>query len=333
MAVKVGVVGLSFGRIHVESLAQMPEAKIVALADLNEAKVKEFTGKFGGNGYCDWKEMIKRQKDLDAVVLATPAHIRLDPIRAICRRGLAMFTEKPPALDMRSASKITAVIEKAKIINSVGFMYRWAPNALRMRELISGRQRLFARLVIAWPVFSWVRDGLAPQRLYQYAGCGGPMIEQGIHYQDVLRYIVQDEPVALQAMVDPGRIFPTQGRDCEETFALTMRHASGMLTSHVHNWSHGGMVMDLQVVGRDFDLTWHMTGGTNNKLEGKVGEQVILEGSEERLHLLEIQGFVKAVATNDQSIIRSSYADAARTLAVCAAATRSIRTGKTVKLA
>jgi len=32
-----------------------------------------------------------------------------------------------------------------------------------------------------------------------------------------------------------------------------------MLSAHVHNWSHKGTVMDIQIVGDNYDLIWHMT--------------------------------------------------------------------------
>jgi len=44
-------------------------------------------------------------------------------------------------------------------------------------------------------------------------------------------------------------------------------------------------------------------------------------------------GFVNAVQQNNQSLLRSSYADACKTLAVCEAANNAISSGSAVPIA
>ena len=262
MAVRVGIVGLgSPGRRHAESLQAAGGAQLTAVADLNPDLVAASVKAHGVRGYGHWAELLEGEPDLDAVILATPARVRLGPIQAIAERGIALFCEKPPALDLATARQACQAIARAGIINSVGLQFRWSPAASRMRELLAGRARLFARLVVAWPVLDWVKQGHASPALWHKEDCGGPMVEQGIHYQDVLRYVSQDEPVAVQAMAELGRTEAPGPRDSEDTTIVSVRHASGMLTSHVHNWSHRGRVMDLQIVGDDFELTWRMGDG------------------------------------------------------------------------
>lgn len=331
MSLQVGIVGLGWaGQKHTESLAGLEGVKIAAFADLAEDRLKKFAGQHGARAYTHWQQMLDAERNLDAVILASPAQVRLEPIRAIAARGLALFCEKPPALDLAAARKAAALIRKAGVLNSVGFQYRWSPLAGKMRDLIEGRPLLFARIVVAWPVFDWVRSGHAPRHLYRKDLCGGPLIEQGIHFQDALRFITRDEPVAVQGLADPGRIHPVEGRDCEETTALLLRHASGMVTSHIHNWSHQAKLLQLQIVGHKFDLTWQMEGAV--RLFGAVEGQPIDETSTADPYLEEIRGFIAAVRKKDQSLIRSSYADACQTLAVCAAATRAIAGGKPIAI-
>jgi predicted dehydrogenase len=331
MSVKIGVVGLGIGALHVRSLARIPDAKMVAFADLDEARVRKFAEEHGARGYADWGAMLEGESELDAVILATPAKVRLEPIRAICGRGLALFCEKPPAVNLQAALEIRDIVENAGVLNAVGFMYRWSPLADRMREIIAGRPRLFARGVVAWPVFDWVLTGSAPKNLFRKDGCGGPLIEQAIHYQDVLRYITGDEPVTVHAMAELGTLIPREGRDCEETTAYLLRHASGMLSTHVHNWSHKGTVMEIQIVGDNYELTWHMTHEAM-KLTGTVDGEALDEPCGSEYYFDEMAGFVRAVKQGDQSIIRSSYADACRTLAVCEAGTEAIASGSAVAI-
>ncbi len=325
MPIKVGIVGLGWaGQQHTKVLASLPEAKIVAFADLDPERVAAFADQHGARAYGHWKDMLGGEPELDAVILATPAQVRLEPIEAIAARKIALFCEKPPALDVATALKAADAIRRAGIINSVGFQYRWAPPAQRMRELIAGRPRLFARIAVAWPVFDWVRDGLAPSHLYSKAKSGGPLIEQGIHFQDVLRYITEDEPLCLHAMAELGRTQPREGRDSEDTTLVLARHQSGMLSTHVQNWSHSRTILQLQIVGDDFDLTWNIANG---ELSGTLAGEPLREALTGDPHSEEMHGFVSAVARREQAIIRSSYLDACWSLAACEAAALSISTG------
>lgn len=331
MKLKIGVVGLGIGAVHVASLDKIPEAQIVALADLDAPRVQRFADERGARAYADWQSMLDGEAELDAVILATPAKIRLEPIRAICERGIALFCEKPPAVDLKSALEIRDIIESAGILNTVGFMYRWSPLALRMKQLIAGRPRLFARGVVAWPVFDWVVSGAAPKSLYSKAACGGPLIEQAIHYQDVLRYITGDEPVSVHAIANLSTLLAPEGRDCEETTAYILRHESGMLSNHIQNWSHKGTVMQIQVVGDYYDLTWNMNHG-DMKLTGTIDGDSIQETSDSNYYFSEMVGFIQAVQQNEQSLIRSSYADACQSMAVCEAATNAVTSGEAVAI-
>ena len=330
MSVKIGVVGMGIGARHVENLERVPDAEVVAVADLDLEKAQEIGERVGALAYRDWQAMLDGSPDLDAVILATPASVREAPIRAICERKLALLCEKPPALSSAEATAIRDVIEDSGVLNTVGFMYRWNPLATRMRELINNRPLLFARSVVAWPILQGIELGFVAKNLYSKAACGGPLIEQAIHFQDVLRYITGDEPQSVQGVAELGNIIPRSTRDCEETTAYVMRHASGMLSTHVHNWSHKRTLIQLQVVGEELDLTMQMEGEL--WLRGKIGDLEINESWEGSNYYEEIVGFVDAVQSNDQSLMRSPYADACRSFKVCEAATQAITNGNTVKI-
>lgn len=327
--VKCAVLGLGIGAVHLRNLAKISDAELVAVADLNMDLARKAAEQAGARAYGDLGALLDGEQELDAVIVATPAMVRRQPIEAICARRVALFCEKPPALNSIEAQAISDIIARAGILNSVGFMYRWSPQAHRLREMLAGRPRLFARTVVAWPIFDWVASGGVPKYLYSKARCGGPLIEQAIHFQDVLRYVTGDEPMRVEAMADLGRIAPLDsGRDCEETTAYLLRHESGMLSTHIHNWTHQGMLLQMQIVGQQFDLTWQMEG--ERRLFGAIDGKNISETSDADPYFEELVGFVEAVRRKDQGLIRSSYADATRSLQVCEAAARAVETGEGV---
>jgi len=326
MSVRIGVIGLgNMGQRHIKSALQLGDlVQLAAVADPDASKRDACAASHAVPAYEQWDQMLD-QAELDAVIIACAAVERLAPIEAAAKRKIAIFCEKPPALTMADAQAAANTIRENGIINTVGFQYRWDPLASRMRELVASSQPLFARIMVAWNVFGWVRDGAAPLNLYRKNGCGGPFIEQGIHFQDVLRYIVNDEPSQVHAMAELGNNHPTTDRDCEETSVLTVKHAGGLLTSHVHNWSHRETCVQLELVGVDYHLTWTMEG--NRRLTGTIDGQTINETADQNNYETEIHGFIKAVAERDQQLLRSSYADACRSLATCFAAERSLQSG------
>ena len=330
MSVNIGVVGMGIGSRHVENLELMPGAKIVAIADLHLEKATEIAQRVGATAYADWSEMLEGCPDLDAVILATPASVREEPIRAICERKIALFCEKPPALSSEEAVTIQNIIEDSGVLNTVGFMYRWNHLATRMRELVDNRPLLFARSVVAWPILQGAEQGDLTKALFSKAQCGGPLIEQAIHFQDALRYVTNDDPISVQGVAELGNIVTREGRDCEETTAFVMQHASGMLSTHIQNWTHNAALIQIQVVGENLDLTMQME--EELWLKGHVDGVQIDEKWEGNNYYEEIVGFVDAVAKNDQSLLRSSYADACRSFKVCEAATEAVANGNNVAI-
>lgn len=331
MSVKVGVVGMGIGSRHVENLELVEDAEIVAVADLNLEKAKEIGDRVGAKSYRDWQSMLDGSPDLDAVILATPAVVREEPIRAICERKLALLCEKPPALNSAEAAMIQKIIDDSGVLNTVGFMYRWNHLATLMRKLVNNRPLLFSRSVVAWPILQGVEKGFVPKSLFSKAACGGPLIEQAIHFQDALRYITGDDPQSVQGVAELGDIVTKEGRDCEETTCFVMRHASGMLSNHIQNWSHTQTLIQIQVVGENLDLTMQMEGPL--WLKGTADGIDINECWDGNNYYEEIVGFVDAVKKQDQSLMRSPYADACRSFKVCEAATEAVTNGKNVRIA
>jgi predicted dehydrogenase len=319
---RTAVIGLgSPGLLHTKNVLASGKAEIVAYADIDISKAQKTAGERGGNAYADYREMLDRE-NLDAVFLCTPHFVRLDPIREIAARGVALFCEKPPAFTLEEARECAQVIAGAGIINAVGFMYRWARISEEMRNRIAGRKLLACLIRGAWPVLFW--KGIPPWLSIKEKS-GGAIVEQGVHLIDVARYMTQDEMTGVHAF--GAHVVATLSPECtvEDTVSVNYRFASGALGAHLHNWSHQGWVWEVDCIGEDFRLTWDMA---NNRLVGKVGEEPVEIREQDDCYRTEVEGFLEAVSAGDQSRIRSSYADSVRTLAVALAAAQSLETGE-----
>src|SRR5262249_25293073 len=84
----------------------------------------------------------------------------------------------------------------------------------------------------------------------------------------------------------------------------------------------------VELSGRDFYLKLTM----DTLLKGQSENQPIDFTGKETGYFRQVEHFIQAVEKGDQRLVRSSYEDAARSLALTFAATRSIETGKVEKV-
>ena len=189
MNIKVGIVGLgTISKTHLNTLKSIKDVELVAVCDVDKQKVKDAQKEFGGEPYFDFNEMLKEQA-LDAILICVPQKVRYEPIESAVRKGLAIFCEKPPAFDMETARKVERVIKKSKVINSVGFMYRYSKITDMAKELIKGHTISMMRSTFLCSA------GLNPNLpgwflLKEHSA--GPLLDQAIHFIDVERYILGD---------------------------------------------------------------------------------------------------------------------------------------------
>jgi predicted dehydrogenase len=97
-SVRIGIIGAGqIGTYHLERYTKIPEARIVAVADLMPGKVDAAKSRFGiPDGYADYRGLLKRA-DIDAVDVCVHnnkhAPITIDALRA----GKDVYCEKPMA--------------------------------------------------------------------------------------------------------------------------------------------------------------------------------------------------------------------------------------------
>ena len=102
----VGLKGV--GRQHLKGLAESARAKLVAVADIDAEHAGRVADEHGARAYGDYRALLDGEKELDAVVFATPHHLHapmsLDALRADCH----VFVEKPIAIRVSEADAMVA---------------------------------------------------------------------------------------------------------------------------------------------------------------------------------------------------------------------------------
>ena len=220
-SVRFGVVGLGFGRCHAKVLSTLPGARLVAVADLDpEAQgidLEPWAAKLGARGYRDGLRMLA-EEDLDAVVVAVPPGARRRLVTAAGERGIAVFLEKPFAVDEAHAEEMTELLDRFPGMPvMMDFCLRHLPAVRRLRELLDGPlgEGLVVNADLLLP-----RDD-SPPWVWDPAAGNGIVNENTCHTLDTLCFLL-GEPVSVQAA---GGSY--LGSPLEDGVAVVLRFASG----------------------------------------------------------------------------------------------------------
>lgn len=120
----VGCGGIANG-FHMRDLSQIPEARLVACADVRREVARGFAQKWGAEAsYGDHHELLARE-DLDAVIVATHhethAAIAVDALEA----GKHVLVQKPLTTRMEDADRLVAVAEARPRQKVQCFPFNW----------------------------------------------------------------------------------------------------------------------------------------------------------------------------------------------------------------
>jgi predicted dehydrogenase len=197
----VGIVGLA----HLHPRSYMPlfdaidDLQVVAAAEANPAVRDSFLKDFPVRGYADWREMIEKER-LDLAVVFLPHAACPDAAVACAERGIHLIVEKPMAASAEGVARMKAAAEKAGVLLTTPYVWRYHPVALQMKRLLD--EGVLGRVVgcdgrcAAGRLGRYIQ-GNAEWMLTRALSGGGPMFNLGVHWIDLYRWFLQDEVVEV----------------------------------------------------------------------------------------------------------------------------------------
>ena len=122
---RVGVVGVGhLGQHHARLLAGLPDARLVAVADIDAARAEQVGQRYGAASTTDWRELIGR---VDAVSIAVPTVSHCDVALGCIDAGMAVLVEKPMASSLIEADRIIEAAARRGVAFGVGHTERFNP--------------------------------------------------------------------------------------------------------------------------------------------------------------------------------------------------------------
>jgi len=194
MVYNLGIIGC--GNIwrmrHKPSLQNLKDLfHVQIVCDVREDAAKKAAEEMNCDYTVDWRDVVERE-DVDAVSLLTPPFVRLEPIREICRRGKALYCEKPLALNITEAKEIRELVNKSGIPFITEFIRRHFKTTQKMMDLFKNE---LGEPVIAWCVtgpWGWNTGGWENWMVDQRKA-GGQMLDLGSHFVDFINFIFKTD--------------------------------------------------------------------------------------------------------------------------------------------
>ena len=189
------------------NIAHIPEFDLAAVCDLDEGKARYAARKYGATAWFTDVETMLDQVQPAGVCVCGPAEMHYQVSLQVLRRGIPIFTEKPPALALAQAQEMADTARQAGTWGMVAFMKRFAPANVVAQEYMAKPE--FGRLSSIT-----LMHGSGP-----YTDLRRMLLFNGIHMLDLGRFLAGDV-VSLFAFATPAGA-PTQA------VSVSMRFANG----------------------------------------------------------------------------------------------------------
>jgi len=127
--VRIGVIGCGdiAERAHIPNVLAEPQARLEAVSDINENKLLAIQKKFNiskDRCYTDYAQILSL-KNIDAVVIATPAVTHGEIVLKAIEARKHVFVEKPISITVAEAEAIVKSAKEAELKIAVGYQHRF----------------------------------------------------------------------------------------------------------------------------------------------------------------------------------------------------------------
>jgi len=215
----IAVIGAGrIGQIHARNVADHAGARLVGVADYDQAAAERLAGALGSKAVS-----LDAAFGADAVMICSPTNTHADYIERAAGLGRAVFCEKPVDLSAERVRACLAVVEKAGIKLMVGFNRRFDPHFAALKRRLDAREigKLEMLTILS-------RDPSPPPAEY-VARSGGLFRDMMIHDLDMARFLLGEEPVEIFAAAS-NLVDPAIGAAGDvDTAMVTLRTASGKI--------------------------------------------------------------------------------------------------------
>jgi UDP-N-acetyl-2-amino-2-deoxyglucuronate dehydrogenase len=302
----------SIAQVHAKVLSSLDESEFIACADTDKAKASALANEYGINQYHSLEEMLDHEK-IDVLHICTPHYLHTPMAFQAADKNIAVFTEKPPAMNMEQWVKFSTL--KSRIPVGICFQNRYNPSVQYIHELVTSGEAgniNGARAIVTWSrgkkyyaSGEW-RGKLATEG-------GGVLINQSIHTLDLLTYL-SGKPEKVEANCSNHHLKDTiEVEDTVEAFLSYKDHSALFYASTAYS-SDSKVMLELDCSKMILTLN-----GSSVRREDKSGRIMNIEFKEDAPlgksywgngHYICIKDYYRSLITGSKPAISIDEADA-----------------------
>ena len=219
------------GQVLMNSIRQIPGIRIKAVCDIwtafNQKRVSRILKRYKheNNTYVDYEEMLAKEKDLDAVIIATPDFWHSRHTVACLEAGLDVYCEKEMSNTLEGAKKMMEAAKKTGKLLQIGHQRRSNPKYRHVYDKIITDAKLLGKITcingqwnrsktacedLGFPRNAPIEQAILKKygfdsmkqfrnwRWYKGLG-GGPIVDLGSHQIDIYSWFLGANPKAVMA--------------------------------------------------------------------------------------------------------------------------------------
>ena len=189
---RFGIVGCGvIGPYHAQAITSLPDAELVAVADLIPERAQKLAEKFQVTPYGDFQEMLAREQ-LDVVDICTPSGLHREHASQAMRSRRHVIVEKPMEISSAAIAEMLRVQQETGVKLAVISQHRFDPATRQVYDLVE--EQAFGRLVLGNAAVPWWRsqayyDSGEWRGTWELDG-GGVLMNQSIHSIDLLQWLM-----------------------------------------------------------------------------------------------------------------------------------------------
>jgi UDP-N-acetyl-2-amino-2-deoxyglucuronate dehydrogenase len=247
-----GIVGTGvIAAWHADAIAMLPDARLVAVTDVAAGTAAAFAAAHDCAADPDLGTLLAR-RDVEVVCVCVPSGLHAEIGARAARAGKHLVVEKPIDVSLDAADRLIEAARTSGVAMTVISQHRFDPGLVELKRLLDSEA--LGRLVLGEASTKWYRS----QAYYDsaawrgtYAMDGGSLMNQGIHYVDLLRWCM-GPPVEVTAVCS------TQAHqiEAEDTSLAVVRFASGAVGTILSSTAaFPGFPQRLEITGTEGTVT------------------------------------------------------------------------------
>ena len=308
-----------------DAMQRSGKLRISSCFTRSEQKRRAFADKYGCRAVSDYREILD-DPGVEAIVNTTPNDVHLETTRAAAAAGKHVFLDKPIANTVSEGHAIAEVCRNAGVVLALGYQRRRESHFRWLRRQIDAGA--FGKLVNAEANISRDRLGKIDLGSWRYTSKGMPggvMLQIGIHYTDVLEYLMG--PIKAVSGRSAQLVLPGDNPDVA---SLVLEHENGALSTLNASYASASEYYLMNIYGKEASAYYDLHQGLRILKRGESGPSPVACARNDTF-VEELEEFAGAVRGNGGPEMDGERAT--RSLAVIRAGILSAREGRRVEVA